>query len=112
MKMKIPTAGKQYHFFDDGKIRESRHYMATVLEKITPEQTKDVYINRRWEDTPVSLYTIWREEIDRHRQGNTFKVLTSSSMEFGAPWLYAEKTDYLIKCSIPDYDENDIEFEW
>ena len=86
MKMKIPTAGEQYRFFDDGKIR--------------------------WEDTPVSLYTIWREEIDRHRQGNTFKVLTSSSMEFGVPWLYAEKTDYLIKCSIPNYDENDIEFEW
>lgn len=110
MKTKIPTVGEQYHFFDDGKLRESRHYMATVLEKITPEQAKEVYINRRWEDAPVSLYTIWREEIDNHRQGNTFKVLTSGSMEVGAPWLYAEKTDYLIKCSIPDYDENDVWF--
>ena len=106
----VPVIGEQYHFFDDGKIRESRHYMATVLDIITPEQTKDIYINRQWEDTPVSLYTIWREEIDRHRQGNTFKVLTSGSMEFGAPWLYTEETDYFIKCSIPDYDENDVWF--
>lgn len=106
----VPVIGEQYHFFDDGKIRESRHYIATVLDIITPEQTKDIYINRQWEDTPVSLYTIWREEIDRHRQGNTFKVLTSGSMEFGAPWLYTEETDYFIKCSIPDYDENDVWF--
>jgi hypothetical protein len=106
----IPVIGKQYHFFDDGKIRESRHYMATVLEKITPEQAKDVYINRRWEDTPVSLYTIWIEEIDSHRQSKNFKVLTSGSMEVGAPWLYTEETDYFIKCSIPNYDENDVWF--
>lgn len=106
----VPVIGEQYHFFDDGKIRESRHYIATVLDIITPEQAKDIYINRQWEDTSVSLYTIWREEIDRHRQGNTFKVLTSGSMEVGAPWLYTEETDYFIKCSIPDYDENDIWF--
>lgn len=106
----VPVIGEQYHFFDDGKIRESRHYMATVVDKITPEQAKDVYINRRWEDTPVSLYTIWREEIDSHRQSKNFKVLTSGSMEVGAPWLYAEETDYFIKCSIPDYDENDVWF--
>lgn len=110
MKMKVPTVGKQYHFFDDGKLRESRHYMATVLEKITPEQAKDIYMNYQGMNISVSLYTIWREEIDSHRQSNNFKVLTSGSMEVGAPWLYAEKTDYLIKCSIPDYDENDVWF--
>jgi hypothetical protein len=31
-------------------------------------------------------------------------------MEVGAPWLYAEETDYFIKCSIPDYDKNDVWF--
>ncbi len=109
-KEQIPVIGKQYHFFDDGKIRESRHYIATVLEKITLEQAKDIYMNYQGTDTSVSLYTIWREEIDSHRQGNTFKVLTSGSMEEGAPWLYAEETDYFIKCSIPVYDENDVWF--
>lgn len=109
-KEQIPIIGNQYHFFDDGKISESRHYIATVLEKITPEQAKDIYMNYQGTETSVSLYTIWREEIDSHRQGNTFKVLTSGSMEEGAPWLYAEETDYFIKCSIPVYDENDVWF--
>lgn len=109
-KEQIPVIGNKYHFFDDGKIRESRHYIATVLKKITPEQAKDIYMNYQGTDTSVSLYTIWREEIDSHRQGNTFKVLTSGSMEEGAPWLYAEETDYFIKCSILDYDENDVWF--
>lgn len=106
----VPIIGEQYHFFDDGKLRESRHYMATVLEKITPEQAKDIYMNYQGMNISVSLYTIWREEIDNHRQSNNFKVLTNGSMEVGAPWLYAEKTDYFIKCSIPDYDENDVWF--
>lgn len=106
----VPVIGEQYHFFDDGKICKSRHYMATVLDIITPEQAKDIYMNYQGTETSVSLYTIWREEIDSHRQGNTFKVLTSGSMEEGAPWLYAEETDYFIKCSIPVYDENDVWF--
>lgn len=38
----IPKIGSSYHFFDDGKIRESRHYIATVLDVITPEQTKNI----------------------------------------------------------------------
>ena len=106
----VPVIGKQYHFFDDGKIRESRHYMATVVDKITPEQAKDIYVNRLGLDVWESLYRIWREEIDKHRQSNNFKVLTYDSMEVGAPWLYAEETDYFIKCSIPDYDKNDVWF--
>lgn len=106
----IPVIGEQYHFFDDGKIRKSRHYIATVLDIITPKQAKYIYINRQWEDTSVSLYTIWREEIDSHRQSKNFKVFTSGSMEVGTPWLYTEETDYFIKCSIPDYDENDVWF--
>lgn len=106
----VPVIGKQYHFFDDGKIRESRHYMATVVDKITPEQAKDIYMNYQGMNISVSLYTIWREEIDNHRQSKNFKVLTSGSMEVGTPWLYAEETDYFIKCSIPDYDDNDVWF--
>lgn len=106
----VPVIGEQYHFFDDGKVRESRHYMATVLDIMTPEQVKDIYVNRLGLDIWESLYKVWREEIDKHRQGNTFKVLTSGSMEVGTPWLYAEETDYFIKCFIPDYDKNDVWF--
>ena len=31
-------------------------------------------------------------------------------MIVGAPWLYAEKTDYFIKCEIKGYDKDDIWF--
>lgn len=109
-KEKVPVIGKQYHFFDDGKISHSRHYMATVVDIISPEQAKDIKMNYQGMNILVSLYTIWREEIDRHRQTGNFKVFTNRSMDVGEPWLYDEETDYFVKCSIPEYDENDIWF--
>ena len=109
----IPKIGSSYHFFDDGKIKESRHYIATVLDVITPEQTKNIMFSRADDEISfeISLYEIWRNEIDDHRQDTNFKVIAAGvSMEVGAPWLYAEETDYFIKCSIPEYDENDVWF--
>lgn len=109
----IPKIGSSYHFFDDGKIKESRHYIATVLDVITPEQTKNIMFSRADDEVSfeVSLYEIWRNEIDGHRQDTNFKVIAAgASMEVGSPWLYAEETDYFIKCSIPEYDENDVWF--
>ena len=113
----IPKIGSSYHFFDDGKIRESRHYIATVLDVITPEQTKNIMFNRvDWDGDEevllkVSLYDLWKMEVDEHRQSTNFKVIAAgASMEVGAPWLYAEETDYFVKCSIPNYDENDVWF--
>ena len=109
-KERIPVIGKQYHFFDDGKITHSRHYMATVVDIISPEQAKDIKMNYQGMNILVSLYTIWREEIDGHRQTGNFKVFTNRSMDVGEPWLYDEETDYFVKCSIPKYDKNDIWF--
>lgn len=109
-KEKVPVIGKQYHFFDDGKISHSRHYMAIVVDIISPEQAKDIKMNYQGMNILVSLYTIWREEIDGHRQTGNFKVFTNRSMDVGEPWLYDEETDYFVKCSIPEYDENDIWF--
>lgn len=109
----IPKVGDSYHFFDDGKIKESRHYIATVLDIITPKQAKNIMFSRVDDEVSfeVSLYEIWRNEIDEHRQGTNFKVIAAGvSMEVGTPWLYAEETDYFIKCSIPEYDENDVWF--
>lgn len=109
----VPKIGSSYHFFDDGKIRESRHYIATVLDVITPEQTKNIMFSRADDEVSfeISLYEIWRNEINEHRQSTNFKVIAAGvSMEVGSPWLYAEETDYFIKCSIPEYDENDVWF--
>lgn len=113
----IPVIGEKYHFFDDGKISLGRHSIATVTDIITPEQAKSIIINRiEWngveEYTHVMfLYDIWRAEVDEHRQSTNFKVLAAgASLEPGEPWLYAEETDYFIKCSIPEYDKEDIWF--
>ena len=37
----VPEVGKEYHIFDDGKVRPSRHYIAKVVEVIPFEACKD-----------------------------------------------------------------------
>ena len=112
----VPKVGDKHSFFDDGKIRESRHSYATVLDVITPQEAKDIMINRiqgdafgNYSEQTISLYNIWREEVDGHRNSENFIVL-SDNCKPGTPWCYAEETDYFVKCSIPSYDENDVWF--
>jgi len=73
----VPEVGKTYHFFDDGKIGLSRHYLATV-EKIVPMK----YVRKKLR----GLYRAWEQE----------------SIE--TYWLYAMKSDYAVKCSIKKFD--------
>lgn len=63
----IPEVGKEYHIFDDGKIRPSRHYIAKILEVIP------------FEKADPGIVCAWRSEVE------------------SAYWLYATHTDYLIK---------------
>ena len=42
-KKNLPIVGKEYHFFDDGKISNSRHYIAKVIELIPIEEAKKIY---------------------------------------------------------------------
>lgn len=101
--------GKTYMFYDDGKIRPSRQYEATVLRIIKVEDSKNIMFptycceeSDYYEETIVypgekavgerSLYNIWLEAKKSH------------------DWLFAEETDYFIECSIPRYDENNIWF--
>lgn len=89
--MQIPVLGKEYYFFDDGKISPSRCYKAKVTG-IYPYKEK---INVKVFDYDLNKYKeISIQEI--HKKD--------------APWLYAEKTDYFIKCEIKGYDENDVWF--
>lgn len=108
----IPKVGAKHHFFDDGKIRESRHYIAEILELITPEEAKHIKINRHsFNQHNSTLYDIWREEVDDHRTSENFKVLgIGVSDKPGSPWCYAEDTDYFVRCSIPDYEDADVWF--
>jgi hypothetical protein len=113
----VPKIGDKHHFFDDGKMRESRHYIAEVLSVITPEEAKQTNIARTeyYQNEPYtftqSLYERWVEEVNDHRQGERPWVLVDSEhFKPHAPWLYEETTDYFIECSIPQYDADSVWF--
>lgn len=115
----VPKIGDKHHFFDDGKKRESRHHIAEVLEVITPDEAKNVMLNRQeysyesdsFYQQQISLYDRWVEEVNDHRQGERPWILTDKlHFKPNAPWLYEETTDYFVKCSIPTYDEDDVWF--
>ena len=95
----VPEVRKDYHFFDDGKISRSRHYIATIKKLITKEEAKSIifelteYFNDDdYYDYKSSLYDIWQSEIERY------------------DWIIAKDTDYIVEASIPEYDDNLIYF--
>lgn len=109
----VPEIGKSYYFFDDGKLSPSRCYIATVTEVIPASENPTITVKdpETGMDIIKSLEDIRKKEVDEHRQEEDFTVISpSADTKIGSPWLYAEKTDYFIKCSIPDYDENPIIF--
>jgi hypothetical protein len=78
----VPEVGKEYHIFDDGKIKLSRHYIATVIEIIPALQSAGLY---------PELYDAWQTNLKE------------------AYWLFAEETDYFVKAE-SDYDKNPLYF--
>lgn len=109
--MQIPVLDKEYYFFDDGKISPSRCYKAKVVGIYPYKEKINVkvfdYDLNEYKDTPIQ--DVYKREVDNHRQGENFKVF-GGDQTTGAPWLYAEKTDYFIKCEIKGYDDSDIWF--
>lgn len=77
----IPKVGHNYHIFDDGKIRPSRHYIATVTKILFPEEARE----------DAELYSAWEEQV-----GECY-------------WLFAEETDYFVKAT-SEYDKEPLYF--
>ena len=77
----VPEVGKEYHIFDDGKIRYGRHHIAKVLEIIKFEECADNALLKRWQ----------------YESDNYF-------------WLFAEKTDCFVKAVSPSYDDDFLYF--
>lgn len=77
-KKMLPKIGEQYHFFDDGKSGNSRHYIATV---------KKIY---RYREMPIEVRKAWKREVKQY------------------PWLYQNKTDYFIIADIRNYENDVI----
>ena len=64
----VPEVGKEYHAFDDGKIKPSRLEQVKIVEVIPFN-----------EYTGQELPKIWKREVEE------------------CYWLYAEETDYFVK---------------
>lgn len=110
----VPEIGKSYYFFDDGKISPSRCYIATVTKVIPANENPTITIKNpeTGANNIVSLESLRKKEVDEHRQEEGFIIINSGVVDTkpGSPWLYAEETDYFIKCNIPNYDESPIIF--
>lgn len=74
----VPGIGKFYPFFDDGKTSLSRLFAAEVLKVIPMKHVRKKMKN---------LYNSWFNEAVR------------------CSWLYADKSDFAIKCRIDGYDD-------
>ncbi len=71
----VPEVGKEYHIFDDGKIKPSRHGITTVVEVIP------------FKEADTGVLEIWCSNVAE------------------CWWLYASETDYFIKTEHEDEDE-------
>lgn len=97
--MKIPRIGKCYHFWVDGKSSTAHHYVCKCERIVIPSQARYLKINESiWDNEQnaeikeTNLYDIWQENVKAR------------------PWLYSERTDYLIECSCPQFDNNHLWF--
>lgn len=108
----VPIVGNKHSFFDDGKQSISRHHIAEVVNIVTKENAKELFLNIKDYNNniyPKSLYDIWVDEVNNHRQ-SAYGMVLCRNMKEGEPWLYDEDTDYFIECLIPSYDENSVWF--
>ncbi len=73
---KVPEVNKEYIYFDDGKIRESRKATAIITEVVAFEAI-DSETKKYWEEEVVDCY-----------------------------WLYETTTDYFIKSHLKELNED------
>lgn len=87
----VPELGKEYMFYDDGKVGISRRHKAKVIKIIPFGKSSEVILNK-------FDHEIWKEvvELDKDYLGRTY--------------LYVNSTDYFIGCEIPSYDKHIIWF--
>ena len=77
----IPEVGEEYHTFDDGKIKPSRHSIARVTEVIPFAEVNHEALLEEWRQEVMDCY-----------------------------WLYATETDYFAMADDPDDDEEPMYF--
>ena len=60
----VPEVGKEYHTFDDGKIKPSRHSIVKITEVIPYTEFRNSTILSAWGHEVQSCYWLYAEETD------------------------------------------------
>lgn len=72
----VPEVGKEYHAFDDGKIKPSRLEVVKITELVPFKECQDNELISNWTVEVTDCY-----------------------------WLFAQETDYFIKAESDDYSD-------
>lgn len=96
-----PKVGEYYHFWDDGKTSQSRHYICKCERVLNNKKAKKEIVKiSNWDFvknkeffTDVSLFDFWKNNVVPNHK-----------------WLFDTETDYFVECSCPKYDENNLWF--
>lgn len=106
---KLPQKGDTYNFYDDGKI--GRKYTAQVIRVIPFNESNNITFKARLNDDG-ELSTYYNKECgidDQYIYEKSLCDIWSKSV-IEISWVFADKTDYFVECSIPEYDEDTIWF--
>lgn len=95
----LPQIGEFYHFFDDGKVTPSRHYIAKCIEIIPFEKFNEIEL----ENVPM-----FNEDVEIMTTKTLYEIWQNEQQD--CDFLYASETDFAIKCECPIYDENELYF--
>ena len=106
-----PEIGKEYHFWDDGKVSPSRHYICKVVDIISLEQAKDIMLEfTQYYPITNYFYEHFNGVIDEENgifpKMSLYDIWMCQKENYD--WFLADETPYFIKISIPTYDDNDL----
>lgn len=106
-----PEIGKEYHFWDDGKISPSRHYICKIIDIISLKQSKNIILEFTQFDPMCNYFNEHYKEIVDEESGIFPKMSLYDiwmCQKESCDWIFANETPYFVKISIPTYDENDL----
>lgn len=60
----VPEVGKEYHIFDDGKVRPSRHSICKICKVVPFDECNDLELLEAWNDEVLRTYWLFAPETD------------------------------------------------
>jgi hypothetical protein len=60
----VPEVGKEYHIFDDGKVRLSRHSICKICKVVPFNECNDLELLEAWHDEVLRAYWLFSPETD------------------------------------------------